>query len=206
MRVLDIEQGTYEWHAIRSGMVTGTTLKSAVGSKAVQKTLMNQLIAERMTEPEIRELNSEAVERGKELEPIALKEAAKKTGEDYQICGMLISEEIDGFGLSPDGVVWDQGEIVGGIEIKCPDSKKHVEYLLGDAIPKDYLHQVLAPFVCGDEVQWWDFCSFDDRNYERPIFMTRIHRKDIEEAISEAREGLANFLERVNQTHLELTF
>ena len=60
MYKLDVEQGSYEWHKLRQGCVTGTTLKSALGTPKVQETLLNKLVAERMTEPQIDEINSKA--------------------------------------------------------------------------------------------------------------------------------------------------
>lgn len=215
---LELEQGSLEWHQERAGRVTGTSLKSALGAKftktkgwtlgdaKVQKTLSYELIAERMTEVQIVELNTAAVERGRELEPYAIKAAAGKTRENYEECGMLISEEMQEFGFSPDSVVKKDGQIIGGLETKCPSSKKHVEYLLDNSLPTEYYWQVLSPFLCSDLIQWWDFASFDDRNYEKPLFCIRIHRKDLEKEITEAKEVLKAFLLKVRETHEELVF
>ena len=80
---LDLEQGSLEWHNERAGRVTGTSLQSAIGAKysaakktwtigdkKVQETLSYSLISERMTEVQIVELNTAAVERGRELEKL----------------------------------------------------------------------------------------------------------------------------------------
>ena len=216
---LELEQGSIEWHHERAGRATGTSLQSALGAKyskpkkkwtlgdlKVQITLMYELISERMTEVQIVELNTVAVERGRELEPFAIKAAAKKTGEDYIECGMLISELHPEFGFSPDAVVKESDVIIGGLETKCPSSKKHIEYLINGEIPSEYYWQVLSPFVCSDDVQWWDFASYDDRNYECPLFVIRVNRKDVEEHIKEARIILTEYFSMVNQTHENLVF
>lgn len=203
---LEFEQGSREWHQARAGRVTGTSLSSAVGTPAVQKTLMYELVAERMTEVEIIELNTFAVLRGQELEPYAIKAAAEVTGINYDKCGMLISTINDMFGFSPDAVYRENGIIVGGLEVKCPASKTHVKYLLADEVPKEYWWQVLAPFVASDDVQWWDFASYDDRNYHRPLFITRVNRASIESEILPAREKLCEFLDSVKSIHEGLTF
>jgi hypothetical protein len=215
---LDLEQGSLEWHQERAGRVTGTSLKSALGAKFTiksgwtigdknqQETLTYELIAERMTEVQIVELNTAAVERGRELEPFAIKHAAIETGEDYQDCGMLICESMQDFGFSPDAVVKNDGVVIGGLETKCPSSKKHVEYLIKDEIPNEYYWQVLAPFICSDSIQWWDFASYDDRNYEKPLFVKRVNRADVLEIIEKAKAELKQYLKSVCEKHEELVF
>lgn len=216
---LELEQGSIEWHHERAGRVTGTSLQSALGAKyskpkdkwtlgdeKVQTTLTYELIAERMTEVQIVELNTAAVERGRELEPYAIKSAAKHSGEDYQECGMLISEFSPEFGFSPDSVTKKDGIIIGGLETKCPSSKKHIEYLINNRVPSEYYWQVLSPFICSDDVEWWDFASFDDRNYECPLFYIRVNRKDVEEHVNQARIILAEYLSAVRQKHENLVF
>lgn len=214
-----LEQGSIEWHIERAGRVTGTSLKSALGAKfvaktgawslgdkKVQTTLSYELISERMTEVQIVELNSDAVVRGRELEPFAIKAMHEKTNEEYQDCGMLISDELQEFGFSPDSVVKKDGVIIGGLETKCPSSKKHIEYLIKNEIPTEYYWQTLAPFICSDDVQWWDFASYDDRNYECPLFSIRVNRSDVEEMVVKARLVLKDYLLDVRNTHENLVF
>ncbi|TNF09441.1 MAG: hypothetical protein EP323_00290 [Gammaproteobacteria bacterium] len=205
MKRIDLEQGSFEWHSLRHGKLTGTTLKSALGSKKVQDTLLYKLVSERMTEPQIDEINSQSIARGRELEPIARKAVIEKTGLHFVETGMLISEEIPDFGLSPDGIYEESGKIVGGLEIKCPDSKKHIEYLIQGGVPSEYADQVKAPFLISDDIQWWIFASFDDRNYERPLHIVRVRRSDIK-TIEEDRKKLADFMKRVDDEHANLTF
>lgn len=205
MQIIEIDQGSYEWHCLRQGKVTGTTLKSALGTPKVQATLMYKLIADRMTEPQITDINSAAVERGNEMEPIARRASTEATGLEFAETGMLLADDVESFGLSPDAIYMDGGAVVGGLEIKCPDSKKHVEYLINNAVPKEYIDQVKAPFILDDSVQWWYFASFDDRNYERPLFLKKVERKDFP-TIDEDREKLRKFVAMVHHTHMGLTF
>ncbi len=200
------EQGSSEWHHDRAGIVTGTTLARAVGSPKVQETFMYELIAERMTEPNIIELNTPAVIRGQEMEPLAIKAATKSIGFDYERTGMLMSQIIPNFGVSPDAVVRGKDEIYRGLEVKCPDSKKHIEYVIKDEIPKEYRHQVLAPMVASNKVKAWTFMSFDDRNYEKPEFYKHVLAADVSEEIFELRTKLTAFLKMVDEAHSDLTF
>lgn len=204
MKELTLEQGTLEWHNARAGVVTGTTLSKAISTR--KNDLLATLVSERMTEPEVVEINSDAVRRGNELEPIALQKYMKLTGIKFETTGMMMSEIVKGFGVSPDAVYKEGEKIVGGLEIKCPASKTHIQYCLDGVVPKSYWHQVLSPFVASDDVQWWDFMSFDDRNYEIPIFSTRTYRKDVEDEVQEIREKLSAFLSEVDACHEALTF
>jgi len=205
MRKINVEQGSYDWHCHRQGKVTGTTLKSALGSPKVQDTLMYKLIAERMTEPQIGDINSDAVTRGREFEPIARKAVIKKTGIEFTETGMLVSDDTEWFGISPDAIYEEGGKVVGGLEIKCPDSKKHIEYLINNKLPKEYVEQVKAAFIMSDDIQWWYFASFDDRNYELPLFLLKVTREDFKEIHGDRKE-LKVFIDRVNEKHSEITF
>ena len=205
LRKVDVEQGSYEWHCLRQGLVTGTTVKSALGTAKVQKTLMYKMLAELMTEPKIDEINSPAIARGREIEPIARREIIKETGINFEETGMLICEDIHGFGVSPDAIYMEYGKIVGGLEIKCPDSKKHLEYLCEGELPKEYADQVKAPFLLSDDIKWWYFASFDDRNYSLPLFIIKITRSLFEELENE-RVKLKDFIAKVHAKHAEITF
>lgn len=217
---LELEQGSLEWHIERAGRVTGTSLQSAIGAKystakntwtigdkKVQETLSYSLISERMTEVQIIELNTAAVERGRELEPFAIKAVSKLKDINFIECGMLISEELPEFGFSPDAVFKSStGVIVGGLETKCPSSKKHIEYLIKNVVPSEYYWQTLSPFICSDDILWWDFASYDDRNYECPLFCVRINRADVIDHVNKAKIVLKEYLLQVRSIHENLVF
>lgn len=205
MQVNNCEQGSYEWHLLRQGKVTGTSLKSALGSPKVQDTLMYKLIAERMTEAKIDDLNSEAVQHGKDYESMAIKAVSKEKGIEFSEVGMLLDGELEHYGVSPDGCVFVDGVLVGGVEVKCPNSKKHIEYLIKDEIPKEYEYQVKAPFLLCPTLKFWVFASFDDRNYETPLFTKTFNRDQYLELDGDRKE-LSVFLDRVNEQHMALTF
>lgn len=223
MEELIIEQGSIEWHHERAGRVTGTSMQSALGarfdakksewvltetaaSKKTQETLANKLIAERMTEIQISELNTAAVQRGREMEPFAIKAITELNNINYESCGMLICDDLREFGFSPDAVIKDDGVVIGGAETKCPSSEKHISHFRKGELPQEYFWQVMSPFICGDSVEWWDFVSFDDRNYEKPLFSVRVYRKDYNELIQQAKIKLKEFLLYVRVEHEKITF
>ena len=205
MYKVDMEQKSLDWLKARHGNVTGTSLGSALGTPAVQKTLMYSLIADRMTEVQMNDLSTPAIDRGNELEPFAIKATEAETGILFTETGLLLDDNYPRFSISPDGIVEEDGVIIGGIETKCPNSKKHVEYIIKNEIPKEYLHQVKAPFVMSDDIKFWVFASFDDRNYERPLFVKTVTRDDFED-IDKCRKKLLDFLAVTNDAHMDLTF
>jgi len=206
MRELTCEQGSQEWHQARAGIVTGTTLGRAIGTNKVRATLMYEVLAGLMTEPKPCEIGSKAVERGNELEPVALKAAIKTLGINFETTGMIFSDNIPSYGISPDAVDRQGNKIVGGIEMKCPDSKKHIEYLMLKKVPKDYTWQTYAPFLVSDDIQYWYFMSFDDRNYQKPEFYFKVNREDIRQELEDAKVMLISFVTQIKEAHLKLTF
>lgn len=206
MIVSNVEQGSVDWHNLRHGKVTGSKLKGVYGIRTASQTILKTIVSERMTELDLENFCGKKMEWGNQWESMALEKAAEYRGIDFEVCGMMISEEMEGFGLSPDGVYYQKKVIVGGAECKCPDSHTHVGYMLGDELPKEYKWQVLGNFIMSDKIEWWDFVSFDPRNYNRPLFVHRTHRKDVEEEIVKAKKKLIDFLNQVNEAHLGLIF
>jgi len=219
MHKIEVEQGTLEWYEQRFGCVTGTRIQNAVGAKwdargkkwklgdkKIQDTLMFELLAERMSQNEICDFTSKAMDRGNELEPFAIKSASEVNDINYVTCGMLGCDWSEHFKFSPDAIFEQNGIVTGGLETKCPSGKKHIEYILNDEVPREYFWQVLGPMILDDCVKWWDFCSYDDRNYERATFTIRTERSEHEDLINEAREHLKSFLDRVEETHIGMTF
>ena len=203
---LTMEQGSLEWHEARSGIVTSTRMNSALGTPAVQKTLLNTLVAERMAQNIYENFTSDAMQHGNDTEDMARIVAAKKLDKNFEKIGMIKSEIVDA-AMSPDAVYREGGKIVGGLEIKCPNSNKHVEYLIDNSIPKGskgYYDQVLTPFILSDDVEWWVFMSYDYRNYQLPEFYRILMRSDIKDDIKGYREKLAAFNKKVNDAYFEL--
>jgi hypothetical protein len=201
---LNMEQGSIAWHKARTGIVTSTKLKSAVGTPAVQQTLLYELLADRMAEKVFEDISSAAMAHGNETEDMARLTASKALGLDFEPIGMLVSDIVDDYGISPDGVYRRDGKIVGGIEIKCPNSRKHIEYMIKGEVPKEYFHQTRSPFVLSDDIEFWIFMSFDYRNYNQPEFYIKIERDDVIEDVKKMREKLSTFNRMVKAKHFDM--
>lgn len=159
----DCAQRSPEWFAARLGKLTGSraadmlaTIKS--GEAAARRDLRMQLVCERLTgqSQENGYINAD-MQRGIDLEPLALAAYESQTGALVQAVGFLEHPELPA-GCSPDGLIGDDGMI----EMKCPKSATHLGYLRSLVIPTDYQRQIIHNLWISGR-QWCDFVSFDDR-------------------------------------------
>ena len=159
MKILEIPQGSDQWHEERFRSVTGTKIQSAIGAKyskakgewslgdkKIQQTLLMELVSEWQSELEIDDYCSADMERGNELEPLSVAAASKRLKKNFVPCGMLQSDTLPNFKFSPDAVYYNnEGVIVGGYETKSKSGKKHIEYTLAGEIPPEHFWQCLCP-------------------------------------------------------------
>jgi predicted phage-related endonuclease len=100
-------------------------------------------------------------------------------------------------GASPDGLVGDDGLI----EIKCPNTATHIENLLSNSAPANYVIQMQWQMACTGR-KWCDFVSFDPRMPENlQMMVVRIERDDEQIAMleSEVVKFLGEVDDKVNQ-------
>lgn len=158
-----IEQGSIEWHNQRLGKVTASRIadvmaKTKTGYGASRKNYMMELLCQRLTGKREEGYVNAAMQRGTELEPMA-------RGMYEGLNGVLVIETsfvdhptISMTGASPDGLVGDDGLV----EIKCPNTAQHVEFLRTGEIDNGYKLQMLWQLECTGR-SWCDFVSYDDR-------------------------------------------
>ena len=97
-------------------------------------------------------------------------------------------------GASPDGLVGDDGLI----EIKCPDTKTHIQTLTSKKAPSEYIPQMQWQMACTSR-QWVDFVSFDPRLPEH--LMLEIIRVERDQSlIDKYSESVNRFLADVSHT------
>ena len=136
-----IEQRTDEWHALRRGILTASTIGRLITPKTLQvaanlesRALAAQLAAERLAGFTDDNYVSNAMWRGIEDEPRAIEQYSK----DYQpvtTVGFMIHEyPTFNIGYSPDGLVGDDGLI----EIKSRSPKEQVLVVLSDQVPLEH--------------------------------------------------------------------
>lgn len=197
----DIEQGSDEWLAIRRGILTASvigqlitpgTIKPASNDKS--RALHAQLAAERITGQSDDVFVNADTMRGTLHEPIARDRYAEHNKVDVQQVGFVIRDEWGiRLGASPDGLIGDDG----GLEIKCPRAKTHIQTILSGEVPAGNLAQVKTNLlVTGRE--WWDFVSFCAG---LPMFTKRVTldpkwRDSIITAATNAEHAIGSMVER----------
>lgn len=150
-------QGTDEWLQARLGVVTASNFSKVFTTTGKLSTsregLINQLIAENLTNQPTDFFKSDAMARGNELEPQARAMFEVMMGVDVEEVGLIKLKDHE-IGCSPDGLFDDTG-----IEIKCPLPATHCSYLRSNKLPSTYVQQVQGTmFVLGLERYY--FMSF----------------------------------------------
>jgi len=199
-----MEQRTEEWYQARLGKVGASCVSDAcatikTGEAATRKSLRAKLIAERLTQKSTEGFMSAAMQHGTEYEPVARALYEVSTGAQVDEVGWIEHPHITNTGASPDGLVGTAGLI----EIKCPNTATHIEYLLGGIAPAEYRNQMLWQMECTKR-EWCDFVSYDPRMPEEmQLFVVRYERDD--EKLSVLRAGVIKFLSEVDETIVKLS-
>ena len=185
--VRGIEQGSDEWKELRAGRVTASNFGKVLagGNGKTRRAYMLQLLAERLSgEPQETYTNA-AMEWGTQTEPRARAVYELLTGHDVEQVTMVERDEY--VACSPDGLLPGSG-----LEIKCPNTATHLDYLLSEQLPAAYRPQVQGCiWIC--EVDRWDFMSFDPRLPEASqAFIQPVPRDD--QYISDLSEAVARFV------------
>ena len=191
-----MEQRSEEWFLARKGKVTASKIadvmakgKGGAPSLTRQKYL-DQLVTERLTRDIQEGYTNDAIQRGVDLEPVARAAYCFHTGLDVSETGFVNHPDIEFAGASPDGLV---GCGDGLVEIKCPNSNTHIEYVLAGKPPAKYIPQMAWQLACTSR-KWVDFVSYDDRleDESKHLFIVRYERDD--EYIAEIEEAVKQFL------------
>lgn len=197
-------QGSSEWLAARAGCLTASAIadmlaKTKTGEAASRANLRARLVAERLTGVPQDSFSNAAMQWGNEQEPFARAAYEIKSGSLVDQTGLVMHPNIPYAGASPDGLIDD----CGLVEIKCPNTATHIEYLLSGTPPKKYEPQMMWQMECTGR-QWCDFVSFDPRMPEHlQLFVVRFDRD--EERLDDLRKEAIAFLAEVDALILQLT-
>lgn len=198
-------QNNGAWHNARTGKLTASRMAQAMaflknGKEAEgRKKLKIEILAERLTNNIVPKFINEAMQHGTETEPMAKEAFEQKTGLLIKDVGFVEHQEIDNFGASPDGFVSD-GSL---IEIKCPTTMTHLNYLLNNVVPEDYKYQMCVQSLCTGKKDIW-FCSFDPRLPEKQRLFI-IKYQPTEEELKEVEKAAIEFLNEVDEMFFKLT-
>lgn len=201
MQIINVEQGSPEWHEFRLGVVSASrfsdiqteprTKKDKDAGKLSMTSLayMNELIAEIITR-QYEELSAKPLDWGKTYEPEALEAYSFIKNIQVGSTGIILNDE-GTIGGSPDGLVSGLADN-GMIEVKCPfNPKNHIKTVIY-GMPKEHMPQVQGNMMING-ADYCDFISFDPRiKSKHRLYIQRIERD--EAYIKSLKEKLTPFL------------
>ena len=208
-----VYQNTLEWKLKRIGKVTASRVKDIMPLKSgkystKRETYLRECVVGRFGVIPDDIYVSKEMAHGIETEPLAraVYEQLRdlKLGEISEI-DIINHPSIPNFSASPDGLVGSEGML----EIKCPTSQTHLEYILDGVVPDEYVYQMATQLACSGR-KWVDFFSFDNRipNDKLHHFLIRYERdesliKEIEYEVikfnSEVYEKINAIAERIGK-------
>jgi predicted phage-related endonuclease len=206
--VLNCQQRSGDWFAARLGRITGSRAADLLATRkdkteaAARRNYRRELVCERLTglsgEEDV--FVTREMQRGIDLEERAFAAYEAYSGKVVDRVGFVRCDELMA-GSSVDGFV---GDFKGVLELKCPKSTTHLQYVLGGVIPEEYFPQVIHHlWVTGAD--WCDFVSFDNR-FQRPelqLFVRRCSRAAVAEELAAYEAAALKFLAEVEaEVHL----
>jgi len=182
----EIKQGTPEWHALRCGVFTASTIgqlltaKGDIAENATSRALINRIARERISKRKEDTFETFDMARGKEMEPIARAYYEGIYKVEVAQVG-FVTTDLDGItiGCSPDGLVGEEGMM----QIKSRKPSIHFDEVLSGSVPKGDLPQIQFELMVTDRA-WSDYVSFCDG---WPLFVKRVlPDPDMQETLKEA--------------------
>ncbi|MCT8721943.1 YqaJ viral recombinase family protein [Glaesserella parasuis] len=175
---LNCEQGTEEWLTARLGIPTATGVSNIVTPSGKKSSAWTSYLAELVAES-IEGLTegykSTDMLRGNQLEEQARMAYEFATGNDVvQVGGVYRNADKDMM-ISPDGLI---PTLRKGLEIKCPQMKTHIKYIIEGVVPSEYIIQVqVALWVTGYDS--WDFVSYCPEYQKQTLFIHTAERDPV---------------------------
>lgn len=180
MIIHDVEQGTAEWLQLKAGKFGGTSAKLLAVGNGISvglQTAIYQKCADIVTGPKLDSYTSDAMLRGIALEPRARQAYTLETFQDVEEVGFIEYSEY--FGVSPDGLVGDDG----AVEIKCPQAKEFVRWMVEKekdpiaAIPKGYYLQMQWLLLLTRR-KWCDYVVYNPDFAPLDLSIVRVDRDE----------------------------
>lgn len=193
-----VEQGSDLWHQLRLGHVTASGIadlmaKTKTGESESRRKYKVKLVAERMTGKAQESYSNAAMEWGVEQEQYAAMAYELKNNILLDKTGFWLHPSIKWLGVSPDRLVGNDGLV----EIKCPNTTTHIDYILDDVVPARYYKQIQCQLWVTNS-QWCDFVSYDPRlPEENQLFIKRAYPDEV--FIREMESEVLRFLDEVEQ-------
>jgi len=202
-----MEQRSEEWYAIKAGKFSASEMSDVVAkpTTAAYRNLIAAKVAERLTGQFRQSFTSTAMQWGIDHENDARDMYWLRECPVIEETGFVLHPELPEWaGASPDGMV----EQDGLVEIKCPNTATHIDYLRirGDVkkIPKPYLYQMQWQMACTGR-KWCDFVSYDPRMPDHlRLAVCRVERdakliEDLTDAVKKAAHEVRGIIEELEE-------
>ena len=182
---MTILQRSDDWHADRCGKVTASRVKD-INAKPAKGKAFNALtltiLDERLTGVQVETPISKDMQWGIDQEPYAIAAYENLTGDFVKGTGLINHPTILWSGASPDGLVGLKGQL----EVKCPNTTTHLNTILMQEVPSEYVPQITWQLACTKR-EWCDFVSYCPLLPEHlQIVVIRVFAKDLDIAGIEA--------------------
>jgi putative phage-type endonuclease len=202
---INVEQGSDAWHKARLGHITASHISDVMAKgkgKEESVTRYNykvKLVAERITGVSASDgYTNSAMEWGVEQEQFACMAYEAREETFVTRTGFWLHPTIDWLGVSPDRLVGDGGLV----EVKCPNTSTHVQYLLSREVPAKYYNQIQCQLWVTRRA-WCDFVSYDPRlPLRKQLLILRVNRDD--KMIALMQEEVQKFLGEVEDLIIKL--
>lgn len=159
----NVDQQTEQWFRIRAGRPTASKFDRIItpnGKRSSQwEDFADDLIGECIRPDMIAFTGNKHTDRGNELEPAARDVfAAMFPSLEVRNVGFVTRD--DGIiGCSPDALIYQNGVLIAGLEIKCPMAGKHISQTVANVLPSDHWPQVHGGMAV-TRLNHWYFMSY----------------------------------------------
>lgn len=169
MEIHNVEQGTPEWLALRKGKMTASHACEIGNNGKGLDTYILTILSENYSSGERTYYVNADMERGTELEELAVAMYELENGIKTEKVGFIEHNEY--VGCSPDRLVGEDG----GMEVKCPNDLNYFKMLLNGALEIDskYIWQIQMNLLISGR-KWWDFVAYNP-NFEKSLIIVRIY-------------------------------
>lgn len=191
------DQGSEEWFKNRLGSIGSSSISSVMAKarkegSGMRVNLLYRLAGEILSGQSYEGYKNHHMDRGHQLESEGLALYELRTDIAIEKIGLI--KDSPHKHASPDSITIpnpDNGFILGVQEVKSPIASIHIQTIIQDRVPPEYVSQCQWEMhIC--QADWCDFISYSPLVVDRPIWIKRLHRD--EKKIKEMNEGADKFI------------
>ena len=193
--IKDIPQRSSEWFELRAGKMSASNAHVIATAGAGLETYCYNLIAKYYSNTVKENITNADIERGIENEYIARELYMAQTG--YNVEEITTAILNDYVCVSPDGVIYQNGDIIRSIEIKCPRDDKYIKVLCENYIEPNYKWQMQLQMYVLDTC-YVDYVVYNP-HFDKDLIIIPYARD--EEMIEKLKIGLKKGTEILKELH-----